>query len=291
MLTIHTHSTNPLHAEFWKWAVRTVTQRYSGPDAVRDSLTRGLSMLTIPYRVDTRPQTDDTLLVLSGVSALKHAIRLRADGTIKKLIAGPNVVMHPSDAKRIMCNDAIDLILVPSSWVQEFWKHEAPELASKLHVWPAGTAIAPASTRTGLPIIYDKLGDATLLEKARDAVGEHRYFTYGTFIRSAYLTALSDAPYLVYLAHSESQGLALQEAWAHDVPTFVNHSTHWEHGGCSWEAQNINCPYLTPELGAVFENSEELRIMISSAHAVHPKEYCDMYLSDKASAEALLKLL
>lgn len=291
MLTIYTHSKNVLRLEFWRWAMRAVVHKYSGPDAVRDSLIRGLSGHRISYRINVPPGNGDSAVVLSGTQALQDAIRWRRAGRIKKLIAGPNVVMHPNDSSGVMLDDAIDTILTPSDWVKDFWHHEAPLIAPKLHVWAAGTAIASGSTRTGLPLIYDKFGDETLYAKISATVGAHRLFTYGTFTHSAYLAALADAPYLVYLARSESQGLALQEAWAHDVPTLVNHSTHWNGANHSWDAPHINCPYLTAELGMVFEDTEELRTLTPQTTLLHPKGYCDAHLSDYASTEALLKLL
>jgi hypothetical protein len=152
--------------------------------------------------------------------------------------------------------------------------------------------VSNASTRKGKPIIYDKLGNQSLLNQIQQVIGSQaNVFTYGSFKREDYQRALSEAPYLIYLAKSESQGLALQEAWAHDVPTLVNKSTHWETGGFSWDSPQINCPYLTPELGAIFENTEELPIMIERVLSIHPKQYCDEHLSDRASAQKLLNLI
>lgn len=289
MLTICTHSTNLLNGEFWKKTLRSFLKKYSGPDAVLDSLIRGLSESGVPYRVNATPQEGDTVLVLSGVSALKKAIHLKQTGKIQQLIAGPNIVVHPYDESKIMCDDAIDTVLVPSEWVSNFWKHEAPELGQKIYTWHAGTRITESSSREGLPIVYDKQNDAKLLQEVREVVGPHTFFTYGSFTQSTYLNALKTAPYLVYLAQSESQGLALQEAWAHNVPTFVNTSTHWERGGISWNAPQINCPYLTPELGTVFENSDELSILIEKSASFQPKNYHDEHLSDHASTQLLLQ--
>lgn len=291
MLSIYTRSKNPLGKEYWKRVIRSVFRKYSGPDAVADSLLRGLSELGIPHQLNKEARTGDTALVLSSVHALQHAINLRREGEIAYLIAGPNVVAHPDDAHKIMRDDAIDIVLVPSEWVRDFWAHEAPELKSKLHIWAAGTKVVPLSSRAGLPIIYDKLGDTSLLQEAQKNIGDHKLFTYGTFFHSEYLKALEIAPYLIYLARSESQGLALQEAWAHDVPTLVNKSTHWERNGLAWDAPQINCPYLTPHLGGIFEKASDLRIMSQQASAIHPKEYCDAHLSDRASTQALLQLI
>lgn len=291
MINIHTHSLSLTTKEFWKWVVRRIVGKYSGPNAVEDSLLRGLKELQIPFRRNTRIENKDTVIVLSGIKALQEAIEAKRKGGLNKLVAGPNVIANPHDADRLMFSKEIDAILVPSKWVAELWTKEAPELASKIKVWPAGVSKSKTSTRAGTPIIYDKLGDASLFSAIQQTIGTARIFSYGTFKHRDYLTTLADAPYLVYLAQSESQGLALQEAWAHDVPTLVNRSNFWQGGELSWEAPQINCPYLTPELGEIFDNPTDIPIMIERIASLHPKAYCDKELSDQASANKLLEII
>ena len=291
MIVIHTRSTSILSKEFWKWVARKVTKKYSGPNAVEDSLLRGLKKLGVSYTRNAEPNTDDTLVVLSGVQALSKAITLKQRGIIKKLIAGPNIVASPTDGGGIMLNKEIDIVLVPAEWVLHLWKHEAPELESKLRIWASGVPIYEASNRSGKPIIYDKLNNSNLLNEVKKATSNGIVFTYGLYKQADYLEALKTAPYLIYLAESESQGLALQEAWAHDVPTFVNKSTTWQSGGRRWESNQINCPYLTEEEGAVFNNVDELVNMIENSRLIHPKRYCDNNLSDVISTKNLLDLV
>ncbi len=292
MLAIYTHSTSLSSKEFWKWAARRILRKYSGPNAVEESLLRGLRELKVPFTRNKSTNNADIALVLSGTKALREAITLKKSRRVTKLIAGPNVVTHPKDFDELIFDPSIDKILVPSLWVKDFWCHEAPELSNKLVVWPSGVATNKASTRTGKPIIYDKLGNPSLLAEVQQQLEtEPGVFTYGSLKRKAYLEALDDAPFLIYLSKSESQGLALQEAWAHDVPTLVNKSNFWSNGKFSWEASQINCPYLTSETGIVFGSAAELPEMITRVSALHPKDYCNEHLSDRASAEALLEIL
>lgn len=292
MLAIYTHSTSKFSKEFWKWTTRRLMGKYTGPNAVEDSLLRGLKELNIPFVRNQYPHEADTALVLSGVRALKEAIASKKSGIIKKLIAGPNIMTHPLEFGGLISDDAVDIMLVPSKWVEDFWVAQVSELKSKIRVWPSGVKDSPASSRTGQPIIYNKLGDEYFLTHLqRNILVPTRLFTYGAFSRNEYLAALTDAPFMVYLSKSESQGLALQEAWAHDVPTLVNKSTHWESIGLSWDSPQINCPYLKPEMGAVFENPEELPAMIERISSLHPKQYCSEHLSDRVSAQILLNFL
>ena len=292
MIGIHTHSTKFYHLEFWRYVISVyVLHKQRGPDAVRDSLILGLKELDIKFVLDPK-QPREVTVVLSGIEALRQSVTAKHSGQIKKLVAGPNIVMHPYHAKRIICNEAIDAVLVPSKWVADFWAQEAPELRSKLVVWPAGVTTAVASTRNGPPIIYDKLGNSALLAEIKKVTSsETIVFTYGSFSKQQYLQALAKAPYLIYLAKSESQGLALQEAWAHDVPTIVNESHYWRNGELSWESDQINAPYLTTETGLIFKKVADLPVLIQKSVTLYPKIYCDRELSNAVTTSKLLSLL
>lgn len=289
MLNIFSHSTRKTTKEWWKYFLtRKLLHVNRGPDAVRESLLRGLNELNIPYRYNP-PVIKETTLVLSGVGALKDALEAKKAGHVSKLIAGPNVTIHPDDQGGVLRDPNIDKVLVPSKWAADFWIHEAPELSSKIIIWPAGVAVAKASTRNGAPIIYDKLGDQAMLAAVKKVTPpETIVFTYGSFSKSRYLKALETAPFLIYLSESESQGLALQEAWAYDVPTLVNESNSWHRGEFSWQSEQINAPYLIPEAGMIFKSIEELPVLIKRTTTLHPKQYCDRELSDIVTTTKLL---
>lgn len=289
MLDILSHSLNPLKKEWWKhFLTRRLLNIERGPDAVRASLIRGLNENRVEYRLDPR-HPSGTVVVLSGVEALREALAKKAAGLVKRLVAGPNITIDPNDHDGLMLDPLIDIVLVPSLWTRAYWANSAPSLDERLVVWAAGVAISEPSTKDGLPIIYDKIGDGRLLEAVQKELRTSAVvFKYGQFSRDRYLQALQSAPFLVYLAESESQGLALQEAWAHDVPTLVNESHEWRNGEASWQAPNINAPYLTNEAGYFFSDPAELPALIKTAQGLRPRAYCERELSDRVSATKLL---
>lgn len=289
MLHILSHSTNPIKKEWWKHLItRGILKIERGPDAVRKSLLRGLNELNISYSFNEKPLSE-TVLVISGVEALREAIEVKKKGQVNRLIAGPNITIDPLDYNKLMCDPAIDTVLVPSEWTKDYWSNSAPEISSKIKIWPAGVAKASASNRLGHPIVYNKLENEGLLKEILSLLpSDTIVFTYGQFSNEGYLKALRTAPYIIYLAESESQGLALQEAWAHDVPTIVNSSNHWQRGNFSWQAPQINAPYLNDEMGRIFSTPDEIPSLIDDIHYLHPKNYCDRELSDEASTVKLL---
>lgn len=294
MIGLHTHSNSPFTKEFWKWVVRTTTRKYSGPQAVRDSLTRGLEALNIPFSLDRLYGHEETAVVLSGTAALQAAIRKKRAGDIQKLIAGPNIVITPHEANKILFDPAIDQILVPCQWVKDYYHSIAPELSDKVSIWPAGVSCAHASSRDGSVIIYAK-DDMSLREEAETVVRDLGYnvsvFTYGTFTHKDYLHDLKTARAVIYIARSESQGLALQEAWMHDVPTFVHFTGYVETPVFRWEDEKINAPYLTHEFGAFYHRAHELVDLFRKVNSYHPRNTCKNTLSDSASTKKLLEII
>lgn len=291
MVTVYTHSWNLVAMGFWKWVARKVVGKFSGPEAVAMSVVRGFRAEGIPFLYNPVWEYSDTAIVLASPDVLRRAIARKNNGQIKKLIAGPNVVAHPFDSDRIMLDVAIDTIIVPSEWVATYWKQEAPEIAEKIAVWPAGVDRAAASDRSGFVIIYDKMGDAKLNEWITETLEEQNIpyvvYTYGNFKQKDYLLALVHAPFLLYLSKSESQGLAIQEAWARNVPTFVIQSSAGAFDNHLFIADKINAPHMTEDTGVFFSDKNELIVAIKKLHTFAPKKYCDEHLSDTASFSIL----
>lgn len=291
-ITVYTYSSNPLTKEFWKFLVKKMIGKYSGPDAVRDSLLRGLRLQKVSLKLNPLFSPTETVLVLSGIKALANAIKLKKTGKIKRLIAGPNLVIKPTDANKVLCDSAIDYILVPSQWVADAYGSQAPDIVNRIVVWPAGVAEAPASTRVGDVIILNKRSDTTISQSSKKLVGDHGYnshiFNYGNFSHDDYLNSLSSTRAVIYIASSESQGLAMQEAWMRNVPTFVYFTGVSDKNYVEWADEKINAPYLTNDFGGFFANMEELDVLLNKIDSYKPAVLCQKTLSDKASVSLLL---
>ncbi len=293
-MIIYTHSNSPATKEFWKFLARAIVRKYSGPQAVRDSLKRGLTELGVSYRCDPLFVIDDTVVVLSGVAVLRTMIKKKRAGKIKKLLAGPNIVSTPNEYDAILADAAIDTILVPSQWVADLYHSRMPALSKKVRVWPAGVSPTERkSSRVGSVIVYCKM-PGEMCQKVQEVIAQKYHvtlFTYNSFTHQEYLDALLSAPAVVYLSPSESQGLALQEAWMHDVPTLVYQTKSVTTPLFSWSDEMINAPYLIPEYGAFFQNPDELPNLLESAQHLHPHERCQQELSDNATTKNLIQLL
>lgn len=295
MLSIYTHTNNILKKEFWKYTIKKIIGKYSGPDAVRDSLLRGLDELNIEYEINPKNPKYNNICVLSGVEALKERIKYKRNN--QKIIAGPNLINTPLDHKSILLNNNINAIVVPSIWVKNFYLSIAKELYNKIFVWPAGVEIQKVKTdSSGKIILYKKEISIEVFENVKAILNKlkvnYEILEYGKFSHSEYLNKLESAPYIIYLQVSESQGLALQEAWSYNVPTLVYKNNTIVFKDYKIMNEKLPAPYLNEKTGLFFtlENLEEILLNFNKNN-FKPREFCINNLSDKICALKYMEIV
>ena len=116
---------------------------------------------------------------------------------------------------------------------------------------------------------------------------------YGKYDRNAYFDDLKIAKGAIFLSPSESQGLALQEAWIRDVPTLVWNSGIAKDKDVLWYSEKIGAPYLTDESGIFFKDKNEFveKLDIFLSKHFEPRKYCLANLTDEISTQKLLEII
>ena len=117
---------------------------------------------------------------------------------------------------------------------------------------------------------------------------------YGSYDKASYKETLKNSLFAVFISESESQGLALAESWAMDVPTLV------------WDPQEVvafgrkfsessSCPYLNNLLGKRWNTFQELENLLKViSHDIQiftPRAWVLKNMSDQVSAKMLLSLI
>ncbi len=274
-----------------------------GPDAVLASLERGLLEIGVPYKLNGKIAKTDTVHVLSGIEALEEMIYLKKIGRINKLIAGPNIVVLPTEQESLLADSSVDKIITNSIWTRDLYASLIPERKKDIIIWAAGV-IVPSEHVTPIQsreycLVFKKNTDESLYQYVVDSLKEKeipfKQVTYGQYDQKEYFDLLSKASCMIYLQEVESQGLALQEAWVRDVPTLV-----WNKGSFTYPkgptvTGNIAAPYLTDACGELFGGKEDfldkLAYILKNISNYTPRNYTIQYLSDKISAENYVKLL
>lgn len=296
-----------LAARTWRLARRTFLgsmgrhfgrSRVSGPDQVTRSLIMGLTAAGFDVTVEPRSlrQGFDTVFVPTGLAALQAALAAKAAGLVRQVVAGPNICMSPVELELDSAPALPDCYIMPCEWARRRWLGLQPRFPV-----PVVVAIAGINARDWQPsaasagrrrvLIYDKWGDASLsrnCQVAMELLGwSVDYLRYGKFTQSTYRRLLSEAVALVYLSKSESQGIALFESWAMNVPSLVLDpaSRGFREGSPA--------PYLTNATGTLFQNPADLPALVERviAGAWHPRKWIMENGTDEATVRQLLQAI
>ena len=287
---------------------RAIEPRIDGPTTVRVNLLKGLEKIGQPYFFNP-PVGKVTRLVgvLSNPAALRWAIGAKERGRIRWLIAGPNLVVTPDEHAGILNHPAIDLVVTPSKWVSQCYAAIAPGLSDKLVEWSAGVDEnywCPSSDQSASKkldfLIFAKLQSPSSEYMIHEIGSElaNRGFSfsqlrYGTFQQGEYRSLLRASRALLYLSESESQGLALFEAWACDVPTLVWDRKYWDWHGYRCEASSA--PYLSAQCGLSFHDLsaffEKLDSFVVTLPTFRPRDYIRSRFTQAQAAYSYSQLL
>lgn len=280
--------------DFPKELIKRILNKKTGPAAVLESLERGLSDLGVKYSVNNK--IFDIVHVVYGVKTLEYAIKLKKKGKIKTLIVGPAIVVSPEDAGGIILDANIDEIVFPSDWTKDYYCSKYPELSNKIKIWPAGVSDPgePDEKKEGVLIFYKN--NDKLLEEIKSYLENRINYSvleYGKFKQVDYYKLLSRTKYLIYLSNSESQGIALQEAWIRNVPSFVWNRGYWQSGESKWVDEKISAPYLNNQNGLFFKDMEDFinKFDLFITGDFEPRKYCLENLTDRKSAEILINII
>ncbi len=279
---------------------------YGGHQAVTRSLISGLDKINVEYNYNPRRISDlnENVIVLTDINALRQLIRLKRKGRINRLFAGPNLVILPSDNIDLITAKEIDKLIVPSQWVYGAYSIDAPSLSGRCIVWPAGVDARywkpkqmPESQRSDI-LFYIKNVPQDLIEPYRQIVQEEGYnittIVYGEYNSKQYLGTLQRCKVAIFFTKTESQGVALAEAWSVNIPTIVYRVNEWIHKDYPGKVfPASSAPYLSPSTGLFFSNEEDFReclqnVLVSEKNRFSPRKWVLSNMTDEICAKNLI---
>lgn len=116
--------------------------------------------------------------------------------------------------------------------------------------------------------------------------------SYGSYTQAQFKEALELCKFAVFISFSESQGIALAEAWGMDVPTLVwNPKQSFTFSGYLYENVSSS-PYLNSFVGKDWIKIDELEALLLQfdelAKDFQPRRWVLLHMTDKRSIEQLL---
>jgi hypothetical protein len=268
------------------------------------SLLNGLQQHEVAHNVNPGRLEDvySTVLVIDGLDKLRYGINLKRLGHIQLLLAGPNVMIRSCDHNQILASPELDHYLVPSEWTKIAYVEDEPCLLHKISIWPTGVDTNywkpwPLEKEKKV-VVYWKTEPESFCLAVEELIAAKGFqverITYGAYTQEQFRQTLNESLFAVFLSRSESQGIALAEAWSMNVPTFV-----WNPGEFYYAGKQYNpvssCPFLTHAQGADWQKISELEKLIDSFDQIKlsfsPREWVINYMSDYASVNCLLEII
>jgi hypothetical protein len=277
-------------------------KKYGGHYAVTRSLVEGLQKTGADFNYNPANKIDiaENVIVLAGVERLKEAIELKKKDKIKFLLAGPNIVDNVLSEDQIAADPAIDYFVAPSEWVKNLVIEDCINLKDRVLCWSAG--VNSYYWKPGIKkearnevLIYWKTESGEFYHKVVELVKgfgmQPVLIKYGDYTASEFRKQLDRSQFAIFISRSESQGIALAEAWSMDVPTLVFDPGNFFFGGRI--VYNVSsCPYLTELTGITWKDLNELRKIIQDRNSfisLRPRNQVLKKFTDEYRASQLLE--
>ena len=188
----------------------------------------------LDFNYNINPKEKDiysTVFVPIWKESLKYVIWLKKRWIIKKIIAWPNISV-PIDDKDVFFHEEVDCILTPSEWVKKYFLSLLPN-NKRIKVWAAGIPILKESLKWKNILIFYKNCPIEILNDIKKYLEKNNFtfnvLKYWTFQKKDYIQKLDNSFMMIYLQESETQSIALAEAWMKNIPTLVWNRWYWEY--------------------------------------------------------------
>lgn len=199
-------------------------KRIGGQVKVFQNLIKGLGRIGYPYVVNRRLDACEKLWIHDDTRALPLLASLPPR---VKVIVGPNLYVMPRDMpKKLDLSRAI--YLHPSEWAVQIWQAQGFNLCP-LKPWPVGIDTelfgpVPYGDRDQV-LIYHKHRDPGELAQTKCVVEkmglQYENVIYGSYRQDDFLEQLGVSKYVIWHGCHESQGIALLEALARNIPILL----------------------------------------------------------------------
>ena len=268
-----------------------------GHKALNISMIRGFRQLGIPYLWNRiNKNTKYVILLWSTEKELKKINKIKQKKPDIKIVAVPTGCRY--DPAIFVKSDFTDYFLAASDWhkksIEEtidkkYWR--------KIITWPSGVQVDKQKPDTAIHnsvLCYYKLvkENPKITEYLKKQGILTHVLEYGAYQLEDYIALLPTVDFVIFIQDiTESQGLAIAEAWAKNKPTIIKHNVN-KYGGKT-------CPYLTKETG-LYYNSEHDLFEIIDAYKNNPQNFLDAFTpyeiakqkySDEATVKHLVQIL
>lgn len=263
-----------------------------GPKKVVDNLIKGLEIIGYPYVINQRLDATKRLWIHDDINAFKKISRLPS---YVHIIAGPNLFIEPEEIPVALVLPRT-IYLQPSENIKKIWIAKGYN-KSPTEIWPAGIdtlSFKPITKKRERVLVYFKQREQKELDYVTNSLKnlnlDYDIIKYGSYNEKQYKDKVNESRYIIWLGCFESQGVALEEALALNIPILViNKESQSE-----WYRESTSAPYFDEKCGIRirgFESlSEGITIMERQWKDFNPRKYIEENLGLAKQARDMLNL-
>lgn len=267
--------------------------RMNGPQKVVVNLLKSLEQEKIPYAINEEKYKYNFLIHYDYTGHLKHS-KLELD----YCFIGPQIWFFDQHVKTLQQNPHYyKSLIVPSQWTKDLAveKFNFPE--EKISTWPVGIETKPFEKNIKYDcLVYFKRRSEDELKKVIEFLKSkglsYNVISYGSYVEDQLEILCDQSRFCFLLNGTESQGIAVQEMMARDMPMFVWDVKEWNDQGASYAVPASSIPYWSNECGVRFYNSIEMGLAFDEfcGKIYKPRKFIEEQMSFKASVNRLLEI-
>lgn len=282
---------NLFYSELYWQGARTM----NGPKKVVHNLLESLREENIDYVVNQEKYKFNFLIHYDYLGHQKHS-----NLELENCVIGPQIWFFDNHVKFLRDHlDYFKCLVVPSEWVGELAvsKFKFPE--NKIKTWPVGIKISNLNRNVKYDcLVYfkrrsqEELNSVVQFLENKNLI--YNIVSYGNYNESDLELLASQSKFCFLLNGTESQGIAVQEIMANDIPMIVWDVTHWNDQGSEWSVPASSVPYWSNECGEKFYKIEDLHETFQEFYdrlgEYTPRNFVENNLSYKQSVNKLLEI-
>jgi hypothetical protein len=163
-----------------------------------------------------------------------------------------------------------------------------------MFIWFSGVNIFKSKKKKNQILVFIKNNNKLInpcLNYIKKKGYKFKLIRYGFYAKEYYYNMLNRSILMIYFGGTESQGIAMQEAWSMDVPTLVLKKNFFFYNKKKYLASSS--PYLTSSCGFFFKNfkqfTSKFKLIINSK--LYPRNWIIKNMSQKKSLDKLLYII
>lgn len=285
--------------------INIITRDFSrtrGPNKVVRNLLKGLDKIGYPYVINKDINATKRCYIPNRRAPL---LKLRIAKS--KVTVGPNVYVLPHDIHWFVSLKNT-IYLQPCEWTAQLWR-ELGFRRAPIKVRPTGIDTDEFHPKNGIQkkkiLVYHKMRDKAELEMIEKTLQEMRLhyhkIMYGCYKEADYKEAIWQSSFIVWHGRHESQGIAMQEAMACNVPILVCDvkSLFEQRSGYSWPESLSNfkvtaAPYFDERCGLrmidLSKLKQSIEYIFDNFSRFFPRDYVVENLSLEGQALKFVQL-